>query len=84
MKVVAKSLKGHEYMYSAKSAHKVPNSSAQAICDALNECKYKLKENEVWFIHEVDRYDNAYEYAEVQAFSRRNGSIRRVSNYGWF
>ena len=59
MLVVAKSAVGHEFMYSARSAHRVPKASA----------------NQIWFVHEVGPYDDAYVYGETQSFSKRNGSV---------
>ena len=82
MKIIAKSVKGQEFLYSAKTAHKVSNASANAICKALNDAKFELKEGETWHVHDVDQCDNAYQYAEWQAFTRRNGAIRRVTSYG--
>ena len=76
IKIVAKSAKGHEFMYNAKSAHKVSEASTKYICDILNEYKYKLNDDEVWFIHDVDKYDMAYEYAEFQRFTVRNGIVK--------
>lgn len=75
MKVIAKSLKGAEYMYNAESARKVSERSAETILEIVNEMKWRLKDNEVWAIHEVDRYDNAYYYAERQAFTIRKGIV---------
>ncbi len=82
MMIVAKSIKGQEFMYNPKSAHQVPKSSAQKICDALNEERWKLKNEEVWHVHEVDQYDTAFQYAEWQSFSCRSGAIRRTTQYG--
>lgn len=79
MKIIAKSVKGQEFLYSAKSAHKVSEASAKIICNSLNSARYDLKEHEVWFIHDVDKYDTAYEYAMFQSFTRRNGKILRVA-----
>ena len=77
MKIVAKSVKGPEFMYNGKSAHKVSEASAKYICDILNEYKYKLNENEVWFIHDVDKYDTvAYDYAQFQSFTVRKGIVK--------
>ena len=54
MTVVAKSLRGHEFMYNPRSAHAVAERKAKAICDELNKLKYLLdNENEVWYVHEV-------------------------------
>lgn len=84
MTIVAKSKKGHEFLYNPKTAHKVSKASAKDICKALNDYKFEIydDDDEVWFIHEVDQYDNAFQYAEWQAFTRRNGAIRRVTQYG--
>ena len=80
MKIVAKSVKGQEFLYTASTAHNVPNASAQAICDVLNRAKFgNLKDDETWFIHDVGPYDRAYEYASFQSFARRNGKIVRVA-----
>ena len=75
MLVVAKSAVGHEFMYSARSAHRVPKASANQICKALNDAKFQLTDHEVWFVHEVGPYDDAYVYGETQSFSKRNGSV---------
>lgn len=75
MIVVAKSKKDHEFLYVPKTAHSVPKSSAKKICDALNKCGYKLTHDEVWYIHEVGPYDDAYYYADMQSFSIRKNSI---------
>ena len=75
MKVIAKSIKGKEYFYKPETARKVSNRSAVTILNVLNEMKWRLEENEVWHIHEVDQYDNAYYYAQRQAFTIRNGIV---------
>jgi len=79
MKVIAKSTKGQEFMYNASSAHKVSEMSAKYICKVLNEYKFRISENEVWFIHDVDRYDLAYEYAQFQKFTVRNGIVKECA-----
>ena len=73
---VAKSVKGKEFLYSAKSAHSVPKASSKIICSILNKVKYQLSDNEVWFIHEIDKYDSAFDYASFQRFSIRNGIVK--------
>lgn len=75
MKVLAISSKGHEFLYRASTAHKVSERSWKKIMDALNEAKYGLKENEVWHMHEVSSYDNAYAFANYQEFSIYKGTI---------
>ena len=81
MFVVAKSVKGHEYMYSAKTAHKVSKASANYICKVLNEYNFNLKEGEVWHVHEVGTLDNAYDFAQIQKFTNRKGIVKRVGRY---
>lgn len=75
MLVLAKSVKGKEFLYRADSAHKVSASSADYICKVLNERKFKLEDGSVWFKHAVDEYDTAYQYAEFQSFTNRKGIV---------
>ena len=75
MKILAISVKDHEYLYKAETAHKVSERSAAKIADTLNERRHHLKENEVWHIHDVAEWENAGIYAEDQRFTIRNGTI---------
>ena len=75
MTILAKSIKGAEFAYSAASAHKVPKTSARKICNALNKVGYKLNAGECWFVHEVSGWENAGIYAEGQRFAIRNGRL---------
>lgn len=75
MKVLAKAIKGQEFFYSARSARKVSERSAKVILDIVNEYRFQLKENEVWHIYDVDQYDAAYDYAQFQSFTIRNGVV---------
>ena len=75
MVTVATSIKGMEFLYSAQSAHEVSKASSEYICKVLNEHAYQLKDMEVWAIHEVDEYDNAYAYAIEQKFTNRKGIV---------
>lgn len=77
MKIVAKSVKGHEFMYNPTSAHEVSNNSAEYICKVLNNYRFNLKGDETWFIHDVDKYDRAYDYAMYQRFTVRNGVVKQ-------
>jgi len=78
MLVVAKSVKGQEFLYSPKSAHQVKGLSAQKMAEFLNKQNHDLKENEVWYVHDVGMYDRAYAYAETQIFERsRSGNVRQ-------
>ena len=75
MTVIAKSMKGREFLYKADTARKVSKRSAETILKVLNEMRWRLNDDEVWHIHEVDEYDKAYYYAERQAFTIRNGVV---------
>jgi len=75
MKVIAKSAEGHEYYYSASSAHKAPVKRVNEICKALNLVRYQLKDGEVWYVHDVDEYDAAYDYAQFQSFGFNKGNL---------
>ena len=76
MKVIAKSVKGHEFLYNAKSARKVSERSAEKILKVLNDVRWDLKDNEVWHIHDVDKYDTAFDYAQFQSFKIRKGVVK--------
>lgn len=76
MKILAISAKGQEFLYKPSTAHKVSERSGKKIMDALNKARYGLKENEVWHLHEVGSYDNAYAYATYQEFTIYKGNIR--------
>lgn len=66
MKIVAKATKGHEYLYSAISAHRVSKRSAAYICRICNEYKYRLKDNESWHVYDIGDYGYPYDVAQVQ------------------
>ena len=78
MLILAKSVKGQEFLYSKRSAHKVPKTSADKICEALNKINYDLKNGETWFKHEVTNYDDAYIFAETQAFRVSKGTLKEI------
>ena len=78
MKIVAKTIKGQEFFYNPITAHKVPDSSANKICDALNAARYDLLEKQVWFVYTVDMYDTAYSFGEMQKFSIYKGKVRET------
>jgi len=79
MIVVARAIKGHEFLYSAASAHRVAEKKAQKIADALNRAEYGITPEQTWFVYDVGMYDNAYAYGEMQGFQlRKDGTIRKV------
>ena len=79
MIVVARAVKGQEFLYSASSAHRVSPTHAQKVADALNHAEYGITPEQTWFVYDVGMYDNAYAYGELQGFQiRKDGTIRRV------
>lgn len=81
MLILAKAIKGSEFMYDSKSAHSVSKRSAKKIMDVLNHenVRWTLKENQIWHIYEVDIYDRAYDFAVTQKFTIRNGIVKHVA-----
>lgn len=80
MIIIAKSVKNAEYLYSARSAHKVAQNAktANTICELLNKIRWQLADDQVWYAHEVDRYDTAFEYAQYQRFSYGKSGLKEV------
>lgn len=76
MLIVAKTIKGQEFIYSSKSAHQVSKKSGKKICELLNKAKYQLYDDVVWHLYNVDKYDNAFDYASFQSFKFINHTLR--------
>lgn len=74
-KIIAKTIKGKEFIYSKTSAHNVSNASALKIRDALNSIKWQLKDDEIWHIYDVDWYTESFTYKK---FTLRNGVLKEV------
>ena len=79
MTIIAKTRQGSEYLYSAKSAHKVSKASAEYIRDICNKYKYRLNDGEIWHIYDVDMYDNAYDVAQMQHGRVYRGIVKMYS-----
>lgn len=75
MKVIAKTIKGREFMYNPRSARKVSERSALKILSIVNEYKWNLKDGEIWHLYDVDQYDAAFDYAQYQSFTIRKGIV---------
>ena len=77
MFIIAKAVKGAEYAYNPKSARKVSKKSANQICEIVNKYKFLLgtKDNEIWHVYEIDKYSLAYDFAQYQSFTIRNGIV---------
>lgn len=79
MLVVAKTTRGTEFIYNAKSAHAVPQKHAQRIADIANKHLFKLSPGECWFVYDVSHYDNAYIYAQYARFTYgKNGLVKEI------
>lgn len=84
MKIVAVAVKGKEFLYNPKTAHKVSVKSAERICQNLNESRFRLKEGEIWHVYEIDQYDiRPYSTAETQSFIIRNGYLYEKTANVW-
>lgn len=82
MYILAITTKGKEFVYKANSAHKVSKSSAKKIMDIANKVRYKLSnDDECWHMYEVDQYDRAYDYAEMQRFTIYKGIVKEKFDY---
>lgn len=75
MKMIAKAVKGQEFIYDRNSAHAVSERSAQLICDVLNERRWGLKDGQVWNVYECGWYEKEWTAAAYQSFVRRNGGL---------
>lgn len=74
MLVLAKSLKGRDFYYNPRSAHRVSKRSAKTIADILN-AKVNVVDNFEWTTHEVYNLSEAYAWAESQSFAIRKGIV---------
>lgn len=82
MTILAKTITGKEFIYSARSAHKVNKKNAEKIAECLNNCGFMLKDGEKWHVYEVDQYDNAFIWAEDQTFYiTKGGALKRKASY---
>ena len=65
MFIVAKTIKGKEFIYSNNFSILCKNKDqAEKLASHLNKNnetaseKFKLKENEIWYVYEIDKYDS--------------------------
>ena len=72
MFIVAKTIKGHEYVYSNKYSILCSNEKqANLLATHLNSHNdtaindFKLKEDETWHVYEIDEYDSEPRYKLV-------------------
>jgi hypothetical protein len=61
MKLIAKTIKGKEFLHSRTECAFVSNSSAEKICKIMNDTKFRLKsENEIWHTYDYDFTQDLY------------------------
>lgn len=83
MKILAKTIKGQEFIYSPKTAGRVSERNAQKVCDIVNQFKTLLgcNDNECYHVYDVSEYDNAYWYAQNRRFILHKDGTVSVKNY---
>ncbi len=78
MVIIAKTRKGSEFVYNSSTAHAVTKRDGGKIAEKLNALNYDLKQGEMWHVYNIDKYSNAFQYADNQHFTlHRNGLITR-------
>lgn len=77
MIIIAKTKLGQEYLYMPRTARKVSKKHAHTICDIVNQYKYLLDTNrdECWHVYEISEYDAAFDFAQYQSFTIKNGIV---------
>ena len=69
MFIISKTIKGKEYVYSTK--HSIlckSKEQARKLAEFMNNNNnsaigdFKLKENEIWYVYEIDKYDTPPRY----------------------
>lgn len=71
--MIAKTYDGAEYMHSRSECYFVSNNAKQAICNKLNEIKWKLENGQKWHIYECKYGDDFY---CDKVMKTRNGGIK--------
>lgn len=86
MKVLAITRNEQEFIYNAKSAHRVAQNKVKYVLDVLNKYRYLLKDDsEKWFVYDVDEYDKAYAYSAYQRFSvSKTGIVTDKPTYSYY
>lgn len=69
MKLIAKAPKGAEFFHSRKEAYFAPESSANKICEIMNNAKFRLaSENEVWHVYDYDFTQEYYASGKLRIY----------------
>ena len=84
MFIISKTIKGQEYLYSNKYSILCENEKqARELASFLNKNNnstindFKLKDNEIWHVYKIDKYDNVPRYK----LKNTKGKISIVENY---
>ena len=80
-KIIAKTIKGKEFAYSRTESYRVSTKMANKICEALNGAKWRLKNEEIWKVYEVDPYTLDTLNALFDRITVRNGKLKIVAVY---
>lgn len=59
-KLIAKTIKGKEFLHSKTNAFFATEASAQKIADILNKNNYQLKAGELWHVYDFDYMQDSY------------------------
>lgn len=69
MFIISKTIKGKEFVYSTRHSILCSNKKqAEKLAEHLNthnedtQGDFKLKDNEIWYIYEIDKYDTPPRY----------------------
>ena len=66
--IIAKAIKGQEFLYNPNTAHGVNPRKAHQIAKMLNDINWHILDCQVWHVLTVDRFDSAYEIANDHKF----------------
>lgn len=80
-KIIAKTIKGSEYIYSRHDCFSVNPKKAMAVCNALNNHSWNLKDNELWHIYTIPDIDFRYCNAVFQQFQAGKKGIKITYKY---
>ena len=89
MFIISKTIKGKEYIYSKQHSVLCKNKAeAEKLADFMNSNNenaigdFKLKDGEVWYVYEIDKYDTPPRYELSN--TRGKISIREYNLDNWF
>ena len=79
MYIIAKTIKGREFMYIKSTAHRITAGDPEKICEILNAYNYKLKAGEIWHSYQIAPYEAEISPAFYQVFRlNRSGTLKEI------